>query len=254
MKISVIIPVLNQEKYIKQSIDSVLSQKNCNFECIVVDGGSSDGTINILKKYQDKRLIWKSEKDNGLSNAVNKGLKKASGNIVTFLGSDDYFYSNDVLHKIDKYFSSHPKSKCINANYCIVDSFGNKIQSYVIWYKAILRNLPFQNFLLGITNFIIQPATFWRRELMMEVGLFDENLKYCMDYDYWLRITKITKINMINSCVVNYRIHSNSNRGSSYKKLFVEDIQVVRKYYKNWLVINLHKLHNKFIVFIYKRI
>lgn len=254
MKISVIIPVFNQEKYIKQSIDSVLNQKKCDFECIVIDGGSTDGTIKILKKYKDKRLIWKSEKDSGLSNAVNKGFKKVSGDIVTFLGSDDFYYSNDVFYKIIKYFSSHPKDKCINANYLIVDPFGKNIQSFVILYKAILRNLPFQKFFLGITNFIIQPSTFWRKDLMLEVGLLDENLKYCMDYDYWLRITKKVKIKMLNDYVVNYRIHPESNRGSSYKKLFVEDIQVVKKYYKNWFIIALHKLHNMLIIFVYDRI
>lgn len=252
MKVSIVIPVFNQVKYVGQAIESVINQKGCDFECIVVDGGSTDGTVGVLKKY-DGKIIWKSEKDNGLSNAVNKGLKQATGDIIAFIGSDDY-YVGGALSKIEKYFELHPECRCVNANYSIVGVEGEKIQSFVVLYKKILKSLPFQRFFLGLTNFIIQPATFWRKELMDKIGLLDESLKYCMDYDYWLRMSTVTKISMIDECVVNYRIHPNSNRGSSYKKLFLEDIIVVSKYYKNIILLTLHKLHNLLIVFVYDRI
>jgi len=253
MKISVIIPVFNQVKYIGQAIDSVIKQKGCEFECIVVDGGSTDGTVDILKKYS-KKIYWKSEKDNGLSNAVNKGLKKATGDIITFIGSDDYYASDDVFLKVEKLFKNNPDWNCLNGNYNIVDPEGRKIQSYVIWYKQFLRNLPFQSLLIGITNFIIQPSTFWRKQLMEKVGFLDENLKYCMDYDYWLRIIKKNKIAITNDRLVNYRIHPGSNRGSSYKKLFLEDELVIRKYFKNSFILFLHKIHNYLTIFVYDRI
>lgn len=253
MKFSVVIPVFNQVKFIKQAVDSVLNQKDVDLECIVVDGGSNDGTVEILKNYKDKRLMWKSEKDTGLSNAVNKGLRQVTGDIITFLGSDDY-YDLDALKKIEEFFKNNKKCLCVNADYRIVNPEGVEIQSLVVLYKRILRNLPWQRKLLGITNFIIQPSTFWRKKLMDKVGLIDENLKYCMDYDYWMRIVKFTKIFILNECIVSYRIHPNSNRGASFVKLFIEDNMVVKKYITNPIILFLHNLHNSMTVFIYKKI
>jgi len=253
MKISVVIPVYNQEKLISHAIDSVLMQKKCDFECIVIDGGSTDGTVQKLKKY-NKKIKWISEKDSGISNAVNKGLKMSTGDVVTFIGSDDCYSSILSLFKIKNFFIKNKKARCVNASYTIVNSEGVKIQSFVISYKNFLRGLPFQKWILGITNFIIQPSMFWKRELMNEIGYFKEDLKYCMDYHYWIRITRKNRIYIINDHLVNYKIHSGSNRGSSYRKLFKEDYRVVRTYFKNIFILFLHYIHNIMTVFIYDRI
>lgn len=249
MKISVITPSFNQGQFIKETIDSILNSEYDNIEYIVMDGGSTDNTIEILKSYGDK-IIWKSEKDKGQTDAINKGLKIATGNIICFLNSDDY-YMSDTISYVMKYFAQNPDVYWLSGDYKIVDESGNEIQGFVKSYKNFLKKLPLKP-TLKVVNYIIQPSTFWRREVFESVGEFDESLNYTMDYDYWLRIIDKYSLHLTDKQLCSFRIHSLSKGGFDYKNQFKEELQTCKKYVKNPFLILLHLLHNYLIVGAYK--
>ncbi|MCX7820254.1 MAG: glycosyltransferase, partial [Brevinematales bacterium] len=184
MKFSFVIPSYNQGRFIKETIDSILTQ-DVEKEIIVMDGGSTDNTLEILKSYGDK-IIWTSCKDKGQTDAINKGIKRATGDIITYINSDDYYLPGS-LKIVEKYFVENPNILWLTGDGIIVNEDGKIIQKPISLYKKIWRKIPFF-WTIYITNFIIQPSTFFRKEVFEKIGLFDENKHYTMDYDYWLRL------------------------------------------------------------------
>lgn len=247
-RISIITPSFNQGRFIKQTIDSVLNQDYPNLEYIVMDGGSTDDTLSILKSYGN-RIIWESKKDKGQSEAINKGLKLATGEIVAYLNSDDTYAPNTLL-TIGQYFLEHSKTMWLTGDYSIVDANNKKIQSYVSLYKRLLRRTSSFS-LLCIANYIIQPSTFWRRSLFKEVGYFNESLRYCMDYDFWMRIIQKYPLAVSSRSFSLFRIHGASKGGIQYKKQFEEEHQVMENYTNNVLLLYVHKIHAQLISWIY---
>jgi glycosyltransferase involved in cell wall biosynthesis len=177
--ISIITPSYNQGLFIERTIQSVLSQ---DIECIeywVIDGGSTDTTIDVLKKYSDK-LYWVSEKDNGQADAVNKGLLRSTSPILGWLNSDDIYYPN-ILSIVLEYFDSHPDIDVVYGDANHIDADDNLLGRYPTekWDWERLKT----------TCFISQPATFIRRRVFQQCGLLDINLRSA-DYEYWLRLGK----------------------------------------------------------------
>lgn len=248
-RISVITPSYNQGRFIKETIDSVLSQNYPNLEYWIIDGGSTDETVTLLKSY-GKKIHWISEKDKGQANGINKGMKRATGEIVTYLNSDDVFLPN-ALNTIADFFFTHPEAQWVSGDYFIIDEVGNKIQSYVARYKTLLRESPTLS-KLSIANYVIQPSTFWRRDLLKKIGLFDESLRYCMDYDYWMRVMQKYPLYTLDNHFSLFRIHTSSKGGVQYKNQFDEEHEVMKRYIKSPLLVFLHKLHALLIVGIYK--
>lgn len=250
-KISIITPSYNQGKFIRQTIESVLSQNYPNLEYIVMDGGSTDETISILKEYEGK-IKWFSQKDKGQSDAINKGLKMATSDIVAWLNSDDY-YMPGTLEKVGSYFAKHTEVQWVTGDYKIVDEQGKEIQSYVRIYKNILRALPFRP-TLYIANYINQPSTFWRRKLLYEVGYINEQYHLCMDYDYWLRIYSKYPLSTLSGPLSAFRIHSTSKGKQLYAKQFEEEYDVAITNGSSRIQATLHAIHGKLINSIYSLI
>ena len=178
--VSIITPSFNQAQFLPRTIESVLSQSYRNIEYIVVDGGSTDGSLEILQSYGDQ-LKWISEPDNGQTHAINKGLARASGDILSYLNSDDTLAPNaveTVVNALDK----SPESGTVygNANYIDVD---DKVTGWYATDKA-----TFEKILQDCC--ICQPTVYWRASVMKSVGRFDESLHYAMDYEMWLRMAK----------------------------------------------------------------
>ena len=248
-KITVITPSFNQGKYIKETIDSVLSQSYSNLEYIIIDGGSTDETMSILMYYSDRIQIV-SEKDNGQTDAINKGLRMATGDIVCWLNSDDYFLPN-TLNLVAGIFKKNDNILWVTGDCQIVNYEGKSIHGSIRLYKRVLRFLG-PVFFLGLTNAICQPSTFWRKELHSTIGYLNENLKYTMDYDLWFRLNQIKKPEVINSTLASFRIHELSKGGSQFIQQFDESLKVYvySKQYK--LMILFHQLHNYIIKQIYK--
>ena len=248
MKISVITPSYNQAAFIEQTIKSVLEQDYKDIEFIIIDGGSTDGTIEILKKY-DNHIKWVSEKDDGQSDAINKGFKMATGDILCWICSDDYFLPG-AFQKIVGFFKNNPEKKWFTGDTIYVDEEDNLIFNFVSKYKRIWWKFPSYNALL-ILNYIPQQSTFWKKELMEEYGYLDQNSVYQMDYDLWLRFFKKYPPTFVKEKLASYRIHKKSKSGSQYRNMLNSDMQIFDKYSKNKFLKFIKFLHNKLVIFIY---
>lgn len=250
-KISIITPSFNQGQFIEQTILSVLSQNYPNLEYIVMDGGSKDNTLGILKKYQ-KHITWFSRKDKGQSDALNKGFKIATGEILAYINSDDYL-EKDSLIKVADFFLKNPKAGWVTGKCKIVDIHGQEIRKIITQYKNIFLKYRRQYHVFQIIQFVSQPATFWRRDVFKDIGFFDESLYYDMDYDYWLRIWQKYPLFFIDMYLASYRIHHSSKGGDSPEKQFKVEHEVVSRYTNSKITLFLHRLHVFLALTFYRR-
>jgi len=220
MKISVITVSLNSEKYIRETIDSVLSQSYCDVEYIIVDGGSVDGTVGIVKSYGDRIGEFTSSPDLNMYDAINKGCKLASGEYIGVLNSDDLYCDAHVISDLVLFLKKNPAS-AIYGNRIEVDSAGVMIKrkrSFQVDRKDVLlsRNL----------TFISHPCVFIARDLMFKVGLYDIKYKYASDLDLVLRCLDVGKFQYIDRDVACFRLHSGSITSSG--KIDTERYAVLR--------------------------
>jgi len=218
--VSIITPSYNQGRYLEDTIRSVLNQDYPNLEYFVIDGGSTDGTVEILKKYQD-RLLWISEKDRGQADAINKGFCMAQGAILGWLNSDD-IYEPEAIRKIAQYFQTHPDVALVYGEGHHVDAQGRHLGRY--------PTEPFDVQRLQETCFICQPTVFFRAEVFREVGPLDANLLYCPDYEYWLRVAKRFRIDFLNEHLADSRLHGDTKPLSQRVKVHEEILRVVKRH------------------------
>lgn len=264
MKFSIVTPSFNQGQFIEQTIESVLSQKgDFEIEYFVMDAGSKDNTVEIIKKIEAKigkggfkglnggiTFYWQSKKDKGQSDAINQGLKRATGDILAYINSDDSYAEGSFQMVCDAL--SKNKSKNWVTGYCnIVDQDNKSIRSHISKYKNFWLNRYSHKGLLML-NFISQPSTFWRASMTKQFGLFDEGLAYTMDYDYWLRICGENDPIILRSPLANFRIHNQSKGETAFLKQFNQDFEVCSKFTQNRLILLAHKFHNKMIIMLYK--
>ena len=178
-KVSIITACLNSERYLERAIQSVLSQSYKNIEHIIIDGGSADNTTNIIKKYKDHISYWVSEPDTGIYDAMNKGIKQATGDIIYFLNSDDRFYDTAVIKKAADYFNRDKNIDFLYGN--VINSYADSPRNWVGKCPALLTKMYL------IRNTIAHQATFFRKRCFEKTGLFDTRYKILSDYDWYLR-------------------------------------------------------------------
>ncbi|OGP14094.1 MAG: hypothetical protein A2054_08640 [Deltaproteobacteria bacterium GWA2_55_10] len=240
-RITIVTPSFNQGHFIEETIRSVLDQGYPDLEYIVMDGGSKDNTVEILKKY-DSRLKWTSERDKGQSDAINKGIRMATGDIIAYLNSDD-IYEPGALKKAADFFVNNPDKIWLTGRCRIIDTEGKEVRRLIAEYKNFLLGRYSYNILL-ITNFISQPATFLKREAFEKFGLFDETQHRVMDYEYWLRVGAAEAPGILDDCLASFRVHPASKTSSSFHSTFKEELEVARKYSGSGLINGLHYLSN----------
>jgi len=184
MKISIVVPSLNQARFIEKALLSIFDQDFPGAEVIVVDGQSNDDTLNILHKYDKRISHWVSEPDDGQADALVKGFRKATGDILCWLCSDDLLEPG-ALQFVGRYFASHPTVDWIYGDAIWIDLEGSPLR----WKKEI----PFSQFIwVWDHNFIPQPSTFWRRSLYEAVGGVDPHYQCAMDADLFARFLKFS--------------------------------------------------------------
>ena len=252
-KISLVTPSLNQGRFIEATIQSVLSQKYPNLEYLVMDGGSSDNTLDVLKRYSSQ-LKWISEKDTGQTNAINKGLRMASGDIVAYLNADDLLLPGALL-RIANLFMEHPQTVWITGQCRIIDENNQEIRKLITAYKNLWLRLSHPSILL-ITDYISQPSTFWRASVMSEMGYLNESLHYVMDYEYWLRLyTKYPPL-FIPEYLAAFKIHLQSKTTSTgHKNIFIEEERtIIQRHTNSRAFMLLHDLHRLLMTSIYSLI
>ncbi len=179
MKISILTPSFNQGKYIDRCIQSVLNQNYPDAEHIVIDGGSTDNTTDVLKKY--KHLIWVSEKDEGQADALNKGLKMATGDIIGWINSDDY-YEENIFSDVISHFT-HTDTRWIlgNITFCYPEQGVERIEkSPEITLSKLLCD----------PDIVRQQGAFFKRSVLDEVGAWNKDMHMVMDYELWVRLSK----------------------------------------------------------------
>lgn len=202
-KISIITPSYNQGEFLEETIKSVLDQNYPNLEYIIMDGGSTDNSVDIIKKYQNRLKYWESKKDQGQSHAINKGFRRATGDIIGWLNSDD-LYLPDTLQTVVRFFRQHPDIDMVYGDQIEIDASGQVIRavrSSNFNRRALIAN--------GIS--ISQPTSFYRRKVFEGVGDLDENIHWNMDFEYVLRIAfNGYRIFYIKQPLAKFRLHSTS--------------------------------------------
>ncbi|WKZ25994.1 MAG: glycosyltransferase family 2 protein [bacterium] len=245
--ISIIIPSYNKVKYIEKTLRSIVTQKNVRVEVIIQDGGSTDGTLDIIKKYAKKypKLIkFVSKKDDGQLDAINKGLKKAKGEIVTFINADDV-YEKDALFTVAEYYKENPNALWFAGKGIVIDENDIEIAKIATVYKSFLLKFNLYNLLL-MTNYLMQPSVFLTKKALRKYGLFTGTKFAVMEYDMWLKIGKDQMPVVIDMYLSKFRISEGSISSVMYNELFSMDIKIVRKHSKNVIFVYTHKINNYF--------
>ncbi|TAH39183.1 MAG: glycosyltransferase [Bacteroidetes bacterium] len=218
LKISVIIPSFNQGKFIEETIRSLLNQNDPALEIIIIDGAGTDNSVEIIKKYIPNLTYWISEPDSGQSDAINKGFKVASGDIITWLGSDD-LYQPGALKKVREIFeSADQKTGVIFGS---TEIFRDNVKLH-IEHGSRIQNT--ERRLSGMT--FSQPSSFIRRPYLDLVGPLNTELHYGMDFDLFARLSLICEFKRVDFCFSKYRIHDASKSGSNFDRFGKEWMRV----------------------------
>ncbi len=234
--VTIVTPSFNQGNFIEETILSVINQDYQNIEYIVMDGGSTDETLDILKKYDD-RIHWFSEKDNGQTDAINKGFHRAKGDILAYLNSDDTYLPGAISRAVHYLTQENPDAQFVYGEGYHITAEGKRIDRYPTETFHYIR--------LAETCFICQPTTFWKRDVLEKIGFLHEKLHYAMDYDYWIRIAKqYGTLWYIPDYLANSRLHMETKTMSKRLEAHAEILNVVRTHYGNvplsWLYAYAH--------------
>jgi GT2 family glycosyltransferase len=224
--ITVLTPSLNGAATIAKTIASVRDQGYPHVEHLIVDGASTDGTVNLLRATPDVR--WISEPDTGLSNALNKGLAMATGEIIGWLNADD-FYLPGTLATVGATLAQQPRAEWATGPSIIVDAGDQEIRTGITRYKsALLRRYSRRS--LIIQNFVAAPSTFARADALRDIGGFDESLRLAMDYDVWLQLARRGDPILIRQPLAAFRMAEGSLSMSQFEAQFAEHAAVGRRH------------------------
>jgi glycosyltransferase involved in cell wall biosynthesis len=212
--ITIITPSYNQGRFIEETILSILDQGYPNLEYIIMDGGSKDETVEIIKKYNNRISYWVSEKDKGQSDAINKGLHRATGDIINWINSDDQLVPGS-LWIIAQHFIDNPDAMMIHGR---IEYFGGTKNYYS-------RNLPKKDLSARYAAHICmpQPACFFKKKLVEEQGYLDQNIHFSMDTDLYVRAGLHYPIIQVDDVLARFRLHGDSKSVSAFSKTFLDD-------------------------------
>ncbi len=228
LKVSIVTPSLNQGPFIERTVRSVLDQEgDFDLEYLVFDGGSTDGTLEVLRRY-DGRLRLVVEPDRGQADAINKGLRAATGEVLGWINSDDLLYPG-ALARVAAAFRARADVAWVHGRCEIVDAHDQPIRRWVSAYKDF-RCSRYSRRSLLVENYVSQMTVFWRRSAMERVGLLDETLRYTFDYEYWLRLSALGAPLYVPERLAAFRWYTSSKSGAHFERQFQEDLEVFRRH------------------------
>lgn len=223
-RVSVVTPSYNQGPFIEETIRSVLLQGYPDLEYIVIDGGSTDKSVEIIKKYEPWLAYWTSEPDRGQSQAINKGLSRGKGQVVAYLNSDD-IYLCGAMQQAVMYIMDQKEADIVYGDCRIINDESHTVS---VW-----RSRPFDLFVELCQDFIYQPTVLMKRRVLEVVGCFDEELHYAMDVDYWLKAAMVVKFAYLPVELAAFRMSEGSKTGTSPVPFAVERRRVLDKFFRS---------------------
>jgi glycosyltransferase involved in cell wall biosynthesis len=224
MKLSFVIPTRNQAQFIAQCIDGCLAQQIADSEIVVADGASTDHTVDVLRSYGD-RIRWVSEKDRGQSDAINKGVRMASGELVAWINSDDYYAGPHVVQRLVDAFAADPELDIAYGDGERVDVGGAYLGPYRS--RAIAR---VAQIVTHPASFVLQPSLMFRRQLFLDVGGLDAELHYPMDYELWIRMFEAARATRyLPEVIARARYHTDAKSIAAMGKQIREAYAVKRR-------------------------
>lgn len=252
MKVSIITPVKNGSKYIRECIESVINQDYDNIEYIIIDGGSTDSTIEIIKSYGNKISHFESREDKNMYSAINSGIAVSSGDIIACINSDDYYYNKKVVSTVVKNIQLGHRAV-----------YGNIIKFYEKNKKlrfVKLHQTNYKSLLLSRhSTFLPQPTLFMEKKIYDEFGSFIDDYFFSSDYDFILKVLKKIDIKYLNYNFTVFRQHNTSITNTQFKKMIFEKNMILKNnnyekyltiskvfyYIKGWLIYKYENLFNK---------
>lgn len=239
-KISVITPSFNQGAYIEKTIRSVLDQGYPNLEFIILDAGSTDNSVEIIRKYSDKITFWESKPDKGQADAIYRGFEMAKGDIIAWINSDDYFLE-ESLKAVGDYFLQNPNTIWLIGNGTIINGEGNEI------LKIFSPKINFDKILFHGAVFN-QPSMFISRKAFFNCGGFDRTMKYSFDLDLYLNLAKNIDPDQIDNFLSAFRFHEGSKTSTMNltritESSYIRDVKY-KKYTKNRIAYKIKKHFN----------
>lgn len=225
--VSIITPSYNQAYFLEETIQSVLSQDYPNLEYIIVDGGSSDGSVEIIQRYTQRLSWWVSERDQGQTDALNKGFARAQGNILAWLNSDDTYLPHAITQAVEA-LQAQPEVGMVYGDANLIDQNGQVIGRFPA------RQTDYRRLRRGYVH-IPQQAAFFRASLWRQVGPLDPTFYFAMDYDLWVRLAKLAPILYITQMWANFRLHQTGKSVVSDERCWPEMVRVHYREGGNWL-------------------
>jgi glycosyltransferase involved in cell wall biosynthesis len=221
-KISIIIPTFQQGRFIARTLESIVSQGYGDLEIIVMDGGSTDETAEIIARYREHIAIYISGKDDGQSDAIRRGFEQATGEVITWLNSDDT-YTPGTLDAVGQFFLTHPGCRFVYGDRDMIDESDRVIAR---------RRQP--DFNMGVMLYchmtVPQMSAFWRRDLYEEAGGMDPAFRFCMDYDLFVRMARISPPVRLPVVLANFRLHGESKTSNLEDVRRAEDALIHARY------------------------
>lgn len=221
-QVSIVTPSYNQAAFLEETICSVLGQdyvqQGGEIEYIIIDGGSTDGSLDILQRYSDRLSDWVSEPDRGQTDAINKGFARASGEILAWINSDDTYLPNAVSEAV-AYLQSHPEAGMVYGDASLIDTQGQVIG------KFPAAQTDYRRLRRGYVH-VPQQSAFFRASLWREVGPLDPSFYFAMDYDLWVRLAQRASLHYTPRLWANFRLHSQGKSVASDDRCWPEMLRV----------------------------
>jgi len=225
--VSIVTPSYNQARFLDETMKSVLDQDYPNLEYLVVDGGSTDGSLEIIQRYASRLAWWVSEPDSGQTDAINKGFSHAKGDILAWLNSDD-IYQPGAISEAVAFLVENPEVGMVYGDVNFIDENGKVIG------KFAARQTDYRRLRRGYVH-IPQQAAFFRADLWRQVGPLDPSFYFAMDYDLWVRLAKITRLVYYPRLWANFRLHGSGKTIAADDRCWPEMLRVHYREGGSWL-------------------